>query len=259
MVSRQFGPVPAVGERGPGGIRLPGLGSRLGVLHGGRDHLRLRGAPHVADFGGFLAYKGGQLFFHFVETTYGKGTVTRLIQTLNEMRDLNAAFKKVTKTSLEEAGEIWLRELRFIYWPELGQRKYGKSVARQLTDHGRDQSFYNLQPSISPNGEEIAFFSDRESWEAIYILNVKSEKVTRSVIQGGKGEKHESFHSFKSRHRLEPGQQAPGHRQQEPGQGRHPHRRRQEGRGEAGDASPTCRPSCLPTGRATAGTSPSAA
>ncbi|MEO6094279.1 MAG: hypothetical protein ABIW76_00910, partial [Fibrobacteria bacterium] len=155
-------------------------------------------APPTVDFGGFLAYKGGQLFLHFVDNTYGKGTVTKLIRTLSEAHDLPQAFKKVTKTSLEEAGEIWLRELRFIYWPELGQRSYGKTVARRLTDRSKDQSFYNLQPSISPNGEEIAFFSDRETWEAIYILNVKSEKVTRSVIQGGKGEKHESFHSFKS-------------------------------------------------------------
>ncbi len=155
-------------------------------------------APPTVDFGGFLAYKGGQLFFHFVESTYGKGTVTKLIQALREMRDLPDAFKKVTNTSLEEAGELWLRELRYIYWPELGQRKYGKSVARQLTDHGRDLSFFNLQPSISPNGKEIAFFSDRESWEGIFILNIKTEKITRSVIQGGKGGKHESFHAFKS-------------------------------------------------------------
>jgi Tol biopolymer transport system component len=154
--------------------------------------------PPTVDFGGFLAYKGGQLFLYWVDQTYGKGTVTKLIQALTESHDLPHAFKKVTKTSLEEAGEIWLRELRFIYWPELGQRKYGKSVARRLTDHGKDQSFYNLQPSISPNGEEIAFFSDRESWEAIFILNVKNEKVSRTVIQGGKTEQHESFHSFKS-------------------------------------------------------------
>ncbi len=155
-------------------------------------------APPTVDFGGFLAYKGGQLFLHFVDNTYGKGTVTKLIKSMSEAHDLPQAFKKVTNTSLEEAGEIWLRELRFIYWPELGQRSYGKTVARQLTDRSKDQSFYNLQPSISPNGEEIAFFSDRETWEAIYILNVKSEKVTRTVIQGGKGETHESFHSFKS-------------------------------------------------------------
>ena len=154
--------------------------------------------PPTSDFGGFLAYKGGQLFFHFMETTYGKGAVTKLVQEMNEAHDLPQAFKKVTKTSLEEAGEIWLRELRFIYWPELGQRKYGKNIARKLTDHGKDLSFFNLQPSISPNGQEIAFFSDRESWEGIFILNIKSEKVTRSVIQGGKEGNHESFHSFKS-------------------------------------------------------------
>jgi Tol biopolymer transport system component len=155
-------------------------------------------APPTEDFGGFLAYKGGQLFLTWVDSTYGKGTVTKLIKALGDAHDLPAAFKRVTKTSLEEAGEIWLRELRFVYWPELGQRKYGKTVARKLTNHGKDQSFYNLQPSISPNGEEIAFFSDRESWEGIFILNVKTEKVSRTVIQGGKGEKHESFHSFKS-------------------------------------------------------------
>lgn len=155
-------------------------------------------APPIADFGGFLAYKGGQLFFHFLETVYGKGTTTRFIQNLARSEDILVAFRKTTNTSLEEAGEIWLRELRHLYWPELGQRQYGKSVARRLTQRGRDRSFYNLQPSLSPDGTEIAFFSDRESWEAIYILNVKTEKVTRAVIQSGTKGDHESFRSFKS-------------------------------------------------------------
>lgn len=155
-------------------------------------------APPITDFGGFLAYKGGQSFFHFLETVYGPGTTTRFIQNLSRSEDILDAFKKTTNTSLDEAGEIWLRELRRLYWPELGQRAYGKSVARRLTQHGRDQSFYNLQPSLSPDGSEIAFFSDRESWEAIYILNVKTEKVTRTVIQSGNAGEHESFRSFKS-------------------------------------------------------------
>jgi WD40-like Beta Propeller Repeat len=138
-------------------------------------------APPIADFGGFLAYKGGQLFFHFLESVYGKGTTTRFIQNLSKSDDILTAFKMTTNTSLEEAGEIWLRELRRLYWPELGRRQYGKTVARRLTHRGKDRSFYNLQPSLSPDGSEIAFFSDRESWEAIYILNVKTEKVTRTV------------------------------------------------------------------------------
>jgi Tol biopolymer transport system component len=155
-------------------------------------------ASPASDFGGFLAYKGGQSFFNFLETVYGKGTTKKFIANLAASNDMGDAFRRTTRTSLEEAGEIWLRELRRLYWPELGQRQYGKTVARRLTHRGRDHSFYNLQPSISPDGEEIAFFSDRETWEAVYILNVKTEKVTRAVIQSGNAGEHESFRSFKS-------------------------------------------------------------
>ncbi|MFC1584873.1 BamA/TamA family outer membrane protein [Fibrobacterota bacterium] len=152
----------------------------------------------VVEFGGFMAYKGGQMFFHFLENAYGRGTIKKLIRELVLMRNLDRAFKKVTNTSLEEAGEIWLRELRYIYWPELGQRTHGKTFARKLTNHGKDLSFYNLQPAISPDLKEIAFFSDRGAREGVYILNLETEKITRSVIKGGTKGKFESFHSFKS-------------------------------------------------------------
>jgi hypothetical protein len=147
---------------------------------------------------GFLAYKGGQMFFHFLENVYGRGTIKSLIHELIRSRNLERAFKKVTNTSLEEAGEIWLRELRYIYWPELGRRTHGKSIARRMTRHGRDLSFFNLQPAISPDRKEIAFFSDRGAREGVFIINLETEKVTRSVITGGTSGKHESFHSFKS-------------------------------------------------------------
>jgi hypothetical protein len=154
--------------------------------------------PYPQNLNGFLAYKGGQMFFHFMENVYGKGSIKEFVHQLKNTRNLTKAFKKVTKTSLEESGEIWLRELRYIYWPELGIRTHGKSIARKLTNHGKDLSFFNLQPAISPDGTEIAFFSDRGSWEGVFILNLETEKVTRSVIQGGTKGKHESFHSFKS-------------------------------------------------------------
>ncbi len=154
--------------------------------------------PPIVGFYGFLAYKGGQMFYHFLENAYGKGTIKKFLHEAKKTRNINIAFKNVTKTSLEEMGEIWLRELRYIYWPELGRRTHGKSVARQLTNHGRDLSFFNLQPAISPDNKSIAFFSDRKSREGIFILNLETEKVTRSVLQGGTQGKHESFHSFKS-------------------------------------------------------------
>ena len=149
-------------------------------------------------FGGFLAYKGGQSFFYFLEEMYGKGTIRKWIREIMRSRNLEHSFKQATKMDIEEAGELWLRELRYVYWPELGKRQHGKRVARQLTRHGEDLSFFNLQPAISPNNKEIAFFSDRKSREGVFILHLETEEVTRAVIQGGTRGQHESFHSFKS-------------------------------------------------------------
>ena len=89
-------------------------------------------------------------------------------------------------------------ELRRIYWPELGHRKYAKSIARRLTYHFEDQSFYNLSPSLSPDGNFLAFFSDRDNREAVYIYDLKKDKVTFDVVQSGLQGTHESFHSFSS-------------------------------------------------------------
>ncbi len=149
-------------------------------------------------YGGFLAYKGGQMFYHFLENVYGAGTTKAWITATRKTKSIEKGFKEVTETSIEEAGEIWLRELRYIYWPELGKREHGKSVARKLTTHGKDLSFFNLQPTISPDNKEIAFFSDRKSREGVFILNIETEEVVRAVIEGGTKGKHESFHSFKS-------------------------------------------------------------
>ena len=150
------------------------------------------------DFGGFFAYKGGQSFLYFVESVFGTGAVRDVYNEMRAGYPFPVAFKRVTRVDLEEAGEIWLRELRRIYWPELGKRTFGKNVARALTDHRRDQSFYNVGSALSPDGRHVAFFSDRGDREAVYIVDADSGKEVRTVLEGGHMGAHESFHSFQS-------------------------------------------------------------
>jgi len=126
------------------------------------------------EFGGFFAYKGGQSFLYFVESVFGAGAVRDIYSEIRAGYPFPVAFKRVTRVELEEAGEIWLRELRRIYWPELGQRTFGKNIARALTDHRQDESYYNVGSSLSPDGNSVAFFSDRGNREAIYILDTRT-------------------------------------------------------------------------------------
>ena len=183
-------------------------------------------APPTVDFGGFLAYKGGQLFLHFVETTYGKGTVTKLIQALTKANDLPQAFKKVTKTSLEEAGEIWLRELRFIYWPELGQRKLRQDRG-PATDRSQ-QGPVLLQPAAFHLAQRRGDRLLQRSRDLGSHLHPQRQEREGDPIRdpGRQGRNPRKLPFLQVRHHLEPGQQAHRHRQQEERQGRHPHRRR---------------------------------
>jgi Tol biopolymer transport system component len=155
--------------------------------------------PGTEDMQGFLAYKGGQMFYYYLSQTFGPAFIRDWIGEVNQGHDFEKTFKKLAHASLREVGEIWLRELRAIYWPELRTRHYGKSLARQLTDHTVDASNINMQPALSPDGKKLAFFSDKQPMVGLYVMDLEKEKVSRSLSFAGSTRGHLSFYPFQSR------------------------------------------------------------
>jgi hypothetical protein len=154
----------------------------------------------TVDMQGFLAYRAGQNFLYYCERTFGDGTVRKLVQETLRDHDLEKAFLRVTKVSLRDAGEEWIRDLRWDYWPELGIRQHGSEVGRILTRAGEDGSFWNMQPAISPDGSKVAWFSDRGARQGLYVgelARLPREKPKR-VLEGGGTTTHESFSPFTS-------------------------------------------------------------
>lgn len=149
---------------------------------------------------GFLAYRAGQNFMFYLDRTFGPGTVKKLIQRTLRDRDLERAVLAVTRVSLRDLGEEWIRELRWAYWPELGKREHGSKAGRKLSRAGEDGSYWNMQPSISPDGGRIAWFSDRGTRQGLYVGEVESlpRKEPRQVHQGGGTASHESYSPFRS-------------------------------------------------------------
>ena len=154
----------------------------------------------TVDMQGFLAYRAGQNFLFYCERTFGAGTVRKLVQETLRDHDLEKAFLRVTKVSLRDAGEEWIRDLRWDYWPELGIRQHGSEVGRILTRAGEDGSFWNMQPAISPDGSKVAWFSDRGARQGLYVgeLEKLPREKPRRVLEGGGTTTHESFSPFTS-------------------------------------------------------------
>ena len=85
-------------------------------------------------------------------------------------------------------------DLKKIYWPDVADRKRPIDFALRLTDHKRESSFFNTSPSLSPNGDKLAFISDRDDYRSVYIMDVSNTKKVRKVIQGEENVDFEELH-----------------------------------------------------------------
>lgn len=147
--------------------------------------------------GGYMAYKGGQSFLFFLASTRGQEAFSRFLRSFRDTRNVTMSIKEVYDETLEDVGKEWLKELKRLYWPEIGTREDPVSIAVALTSHVEDKNNFNLRPRISPDGEKIAFFSDRKDYTRIVISDRDGETVTE-ISQYGYGGYFESFHPFRS-------------------------------------------------------------
>ncbi|MCK4771451.1 MAG: PD40 domain-containing protein, partial [Candidatus Latescibacteria bacterium] len=147
--------------------------------------------PKLQDiYGGFLAYKGGQAFFHYLTQTYGSGRIADILSNLRMLNHVDRAFIAAVGKPIEELSEDWHRYLRRTYWPQIVDREMPDEFADPLTDHQEDGSTYNVFPALSPAGDKVAFISNRQHYMDLYIVSALDGKVLSRL---GKGEQVSMF------------------------------------------------------------------
>jgi Tol biopolymer transport system component len=134
---------------------------------------------------GYFAYRGGQAFWTYVANTYGKAKIGMVFNALRMTRDLDQAFMSAFKMNVEDMSERWVKEEKKYYFPDVGKYEYVEDFAKRLTNHQKDDNFYNTSPAISPNGDRVAFISDRGSGTfGVYLMNLKTKEVEELVTSG---------------------------------------------------------------------------
>jgi len=157
----------------------------------------------------YLAYKAGMAFYNFLAVQYGPQSVGDFIKYLTVYKDVEKAFLRATHADLKNAGARFLLDCKKKYWPELGRRETAGEVAKRLTLH-RPAGYFaprldedplahmNMQPAVSPDGNTIAYFSDRGDFDAIYLMDSRSGRILKKLAEAGSSGQFESFHTFSS-------------------------------------------------------------
>lgn len=162
-----------------------------------RDGVLTDYLPPLQYMGGYLVYKAGQNAIEYLVHRFGEQRFRELLQKIRTGRNFERAFQRTYDLSIEKFDEQWRDYLRKRYWPTVAKHEQPERYGRRLTDHRRDASNANTAPSVSPQGDRIAYFSDRKQYTDVYVMSAFDGRPLRRVIRGERNVLFESIPSFR--------------------------------------------------------------
>ncbi len=163
-----------------------------------RDAVVNQWIPPLEYTGGYMNYKQGQAAIRFIGETYGEEKIAEILHALKNSRSLDQALENTIGFTTPKLSEKFLEHQKRLYWPEVAKRDNLEDTARKLTDHEKDGSFSNMGGAISPDGDKIVFFSDRDGFSDVYLMSALDGKVIRRLLKGERSGKYESLSAFRS-------------------------------------------------------------
>ena len=142
--------------------------------------------PDIKDLNGYMAYRGGQSVFYYIAKKYGKEKIGELINKIKGAGNVEAGLKSSIGLSMKELNERWKKDIKQRYWPDIADRKDPDEFAKRLTDNREDGGFYNTSPAISPQGDKIAFISNRDYYFDVFIMDATDGKIIKKLVKGNR-------------------------------------------------------------------------
>lgn len=154
--------------------------------------------PPLEYSGGYIVYKQGQSALSYLVDRYGEDRLRDILRRTRQMHSFERAFQRSVGMTVGKFDQQWREWLKRRYWPTVATQQDPELFARRLTDHRRDQSSLNTAPAVSPQGDRIAYFSDRRQYTDAYVMSAYDGKVLKRIIRGERDVHFESIPLFRS-------------------------------------------------------------
>ena len=150
--------------------------------------------PKINQLYGYFAYRCGQSVWNYIATKYGDQKIAEILSRIRGRRSVDQGFRSAIGLSIDELSDRWQKEQKVLYWPDVAKRKEPSDYARRLTNHTKEGNFYNTSPALSPQGDKIAFISDRDDYFDVFILNAIDGSIQEKIISGQRTPNFEELH-----------------------------------------------------------------
>jgi Tol biopolymer transport system component len=151
-----------------------------------RDAALNENLPDIPYLGGYFAYRGGQSVFYYIAKKYGKQKIGELITRVKASGGAEEGIKASLGLTLEELNDRWKKDIKRRFWPDIAIRKDPEEFAKRLTDPKKKDGFYNTSPALSPQGDKIAFLSNRDFYFDLFIMDAIDGRIIKKLVKGSR-------------------------------------------------------------------------
>lgn len=147
----------------------------------------------------FFPYRYGQALLAYIAGRFGDGKVGDLLRASGKSGDLRRAIRQVLGVGPDTLTSDWHKALHELYDPLLktteAPDKYGKLLISKKEGAGD----YNVGPVLSPDGNNVIFFSEKDLFSVdLFLADAATGKIQRNILRAEKNPHLESLEFISS-------------------------------------------------------------
>ena len=143
-------------------------------------------------------YRYGQSLWAYIGEKWGDEVIGEILQT-SATSGIEGAFKRALGLSLDDLSDEWRDAVQTTFLPQLSDHYRARRIAQPALNQRRSGGTVHLAPALSPDGREIAFFSERNTFSInLYVADVETGRIKRELAKSGFSTNFESLRFINS-------------------------------------------------------------
>jgi Tol biopolymer transport system component len=145
-------------------------------------------------------YRYGQALLAFIGQRWGDEAIGAIMQgTLAGGGGLQGSIRRVLGVDYRQLSALWRDHVQRTYLPEVATRTRARDIAKEMLSEDRSDGTLHLAPALSPDGREVAYFSEKDFYFVdLYLADAETGKVKRRLSKSSYSSNYETFRFINS-------------------------------------------------------------
>ena len=144
-------------------------------------------------------YYFGHAMWAFIGEKWGDEAIGQILQASVSGGGVEGSFKRTLGVTLDDLVSQWRDAVQTTYLPQLADHYRARRIAQPLLTQKRSDGTLHLAPALTPDGRQIAYFSEKNSFFVdLYLADAETGKVLRRLVKSTLSSNYESLRFINS-------------------------------------------------------------